>query len=87
MKNKNENYLLLGLGALLVGVLLFGKKEEKVEVEETKTTSDLGNDKNDKVDVAEEVIETSTNTESPIVETNGSVFEQTTVPQDLEINL
>lgn len=86
MKNKNENYLLLGLGALLVGVLLFGKKEEKV-VEETKTTSDLGNDKNDKVDVAEEVIETSSNTASPTVETNGPVFEQTTVPQNLEINL
>jgi len=86
MKKKNENYLLLGLGALLVSVLLFGKKEEKV-VEETKTTSDLGNDKNDKVDVAEEVIETSTTTASPTVETNKPVFEQTTVPQDLEINL
>ena len=86
MKNKNENYLLLGLGALLVGVLLFGKKEEKV-VEETTKTPDLGNDKNDKVDVAEEVIETSTTTANPTVETNGPVFEQTTVPQDLEINL
>ena len=86
MKKKNENYLLLGLGALLVSVLLFGKKEEKV-VEETKTTSDLGNDKNDKVDVAEEVIETSTTPASPTVETNKPVFEQTTVPQDLEINL
>jgi hypothetical protein len=49
MKNKNLTLLLLGLGALLI----FTKKDKKeTEGEDDKATPDVGNGKNDKVDVS-----------------------------------
>lgn len=68
MKNKNLIYLALGLGALY----FLTKKKDTDTTETTTTTPDVGNDKNDVIDVETDTTVETESGGSATVETQGS---------------